>query len=227
MSSMGRYTSAGQAALRFLAQRGLMKPAIWSLASVRVYGRENLAELQPPYLVFPNHSSHLDAPLVMGALPRRNARYLATNAAADYFFEVRWRRTLSQLFFNAFPVDRTGLRGRNRILYELLDAHVPLLVFPEGTRSMSGEMASFKPGSAALSISRGVPCVPVGISGAYNAMPKGASFVQGKRPPITVNIGRPIWPDEDEDAVLFANRLAKEVQALVDEGAERREREDR
>lgn len=227
MSSRRRYTSATQAGLRFLAQRGLMKPVIWSLTSVKVYGQENLADLDPPYLVLANHSSHLDAPLIMGALPRKNTRYLATNAASDYFFDVRWRRGLTQLFFNAFPVDRTGLRGRNGILHELLDAGVPLLLFPEGTRSMSGEMAAFKPGAAALSISRNVACVPVAIIGAYDAMPKGAGFVKGPRPPVTVNIGRPLWPETEEDAVLFSDRIAKEVRALADEGTERRERERR
>lgn len=225
--SGSRYTSRGQAGLRFIAQRGLLKPVVWSLTSVRVYGRENLDKLQAPYIVVANHSSHLDAPLVMGALPRKHTRYLATNAAADYFFEIRWRRTLTQLFFNAFPVDRTGLRGRNGVARQLLETGVPLLLFPEGTRSMSGSMATFKPGAAALSISQGVPCLPVALAGAYDAMPKGAGWVKGGRPHITVNIGRPMSAGEDEDAVAFSGRLAKEVQALCDEALERREREDR
>jgi 1-acyl-sn-glycerol-3-phosphate acyltransferase len=227
MSSGSRYTSRGRAGLRFIAQRGLMRPFIWSLTSVRVYGTENLDGVEPPYIVVANHSSHLDAPLVMGAMPRKQARYLATNAAADYFFQIRWKKVLTQLFFNAFPVDRTGLRGRNGILKDLLDADVPLLLFPEGTRSVSGEMGPFKPGAAALSISQGVPCLPVALAGAYDAMPKGANWVQGKRPPVTVNIGRPMSAEPDEDAVAFSDRLAKEVRALTDEAMERRERDDR
>lgn len=225
MSSGNRYTSPGHAGLRFLAQRGLMKPFIWSLASVKVYGREHLDDVDPPYIVVANHSSHLDAPLMMGALPAKHTRYLATNAAADYFSGVRWQ--LTRLFFNTFPVDRTGIRGRNRITKELLDAGVPLLLFPEGTRSMSGEMGAFKPGAAALSIGLGVPCLPVAIAGAYDAMPKGANWVQGRRPPVTVNIGRPMSADADEDAVAFSERLAKEVRALTDEAMERRERANR
>lgn len=225
--SGSRYTSRGHAGLRFIAQRGLLKPVIWSLTSVKVYGRENLVGLQAPYIIVANHSSHLDAPLVMGALPRNHTRYLATNAAADYFFDIRWRRTLTQLFFNAFPVDRTGLRGRNGVARQLLESGVPLLLFPEGTRSMSGEMAQFKPGAAALSISQGVPCLPVALVGAYDAMPKGAGWVKSGRPPVTVNIGRPMSAAEDEDAVTFSARLAKEVRALGDEALERREREER
>ncbi len=204
-----------------------MKPFIWSLTSVQVFGRENIADLDAPFIVVANHSSHLDAPLVMGSLPRRHTRYLASNAAADYFFDIRWRRTLTQLFFNAFPVDRTGLRGRNGVAKELLGSGVPLLVFPEGTRSMSGEMGQFKPGAAALSISQDVSCLPMAIVGAYDAMPKGAGFVRGGRPPITINIGRPMAAGPDEDAVQFSDRMAKEIRALGDEAVERRERHDR
>jgi 1-acyl-sn-glycerol-3-phosphate acyltransferase len=227
MTNRSRYTSPGHAAARFIAQRGLMKPFIWSLTSVKVFGRENLEGLEPPYIVVANHSSHLDAPMVMGSLPAKNTRYLATNAAADYFFQVRWRRVLTELFFNAFPVDRTGLRGRNSVAKELLSEGVPILLFPEGSRGDTAEMAPFKPGAAALSISQGVPCLPMALAGAYEAMPRGANWVQGKRPRVTINIGRPMSAELDEDAVQFSERLAKEVRALGDEAVERRERLDR
>ncbi|HEY9291040.1 MAG TPA: lysophospholipid acyltransferase family protein [Microlunatus sp.] len=227
MSSGSRYTSRGHASLRFLAQRGLMRPFIWSLVSVKVYGEENLDGVEPPYIVVANHSSHLDAPLLMGGLPLKTTRYLATNAAADYFYQIRWRRTLTELFFNSFPVDRTGLRGRNGVAKQLLGSGIPLLLFPEGTRSMSGEMGQFKPGAAALSISQGVPCLPVAIAGAYDAMPKGTNWPKSGRPHVTLNIGRPMSAAPDEDAVDFSDRLAKEVRALTDEAMERRERDDR
>ena len=127
-----------------------------------VLGREHLEGLSRPFVLVSNHASHLDAPLIFGALPRKLARYVAANAAADYFFDVWWRKPLASLFFNAFPVDRTGLRGRRSVATDLLDAGVPLLLFPEGGRSKTGEMGNFKPGAAALCISRDVPAVPVG-----------------------------------------------------------------
>ena len=87
------------------------------------------------------------------------ARYLAAGAAADYFFDVRWRKWLTALFFNAFPVDRSGTRPRPGISKTLLEHDVPLLVFPEGARSKDGAHGHFKPGAAALSIvdGRAVP----------------------------------------------------------------------
>jgi len=211
-----RYTSPVHAGARFVAQRLLMKPVIWSLADVSVLGRENLAGLTGPFVVVSNHASHLDAPLILGALPRRLSRYLAANAAADYFFEVKWRKPLTALFFNAFPVDRSGYRGRSSVATTLLDQGVPLLIFPEGGRSRTGEIGTFKPGAAALCKSRDVPCLPVAIVGASDAMPYGASWPERGRPPVWVTFGEPLKAEDDESTIDFSDRIAKEVRSLID-----------
>jgi 1-acyl-sn-glycerol-3-phosphate acyltransferase len=216
VSSRSRYTSPVHAGARFVAQRLILKPAIWRLASVTELGTENLDEVSGPYVVVSNHSSHLDAPLIIGALPRRLARYVAAGAAADYFFDVWWRKGLTSLFFNAFPVDRTGLRGRKGLATSLLDDGVPLLLFPEGTRSRTGEMGSFKPGAAALCISRDVPCLPVAIVGASQAMPHGRSWPERGRPPVWVTFGEPMRPEDGESVAQFSERIAKEVRSLYD-----------
>jgi len=216
MSSRSRYTSPVHAGARFVAQRGLMRPAIWRMLTVTVLGEENLADLDGPFVVVSNHSSHLDAPLILGALPHRLARYVAAGAAADYFFDVWWRKGLTSLFFNAFPVDRTGLRGRRGLATDLLDDGVPLLLFPEGTRSRTGEMGSFKPGAAALCLSRDVPCLPVAIVGANAAMPYGKSWPERGRPPVWLTFGEPMRAEEGESVAQFSARIAKAVSGLVD-----------
>ena len=96
------------------------------------WGREKLEAVRGPFVVVSNHTSHLDAPLIIGALPRRLSRYVAAGAAADYFFDVWWRKGLTSLFFNAFPVDRTGLRGRRGLATSLLDDGVPAAAVPRG-----------------------------------------------------------------------------------------------
>jgi 1-acyl-sn-glycerol-3-phosphate acyltransferase len=217
VSRQSRYTSPLHAGARFVAQRGLLKPLVWRLATVTVLGTERLSGLSGAFVVVSNHTSHLDAPLILGSLPRRLARYVAAGAAADYFFDVWWRRGLTSLFFNAFPVDRTGLRGRKGMATSLLDEGVPLLLFPEGTRSRTGEMGAFKPGAAALCISRDVPCVPVGIVGASEAMPYGKYWPESGRPPIWIMFGEPLRPEDGETAMQFSDRIAKEVSGLYDE----------
>lgn len=223
MSATRRYTSPVQAGARFVAQRLMLKPLIWSLTTVTVLGRERLADLSGPYVVVSNHASHLDAPLIIGALPPRLSRYLAANAAADYFFDVWWRKPLTALFFNAFPVDRSGLRGRASVATALLDQGVPLLIFPEGGRSVTGEMGAFKPGAAALCRSRRVPCLPVAIVGANAAMPRGTNWPERGRPPVYLMFGEPLVAEDGESVMDYSDRIAKEVRQLVDEISSYRE----
>jgi 1-acyl-sn-glycerol-3-phosphate acyltransferase len=81
MSSRTRYTSPLHAGARFVAQRGLLKPLVWRLVTVTVLGEEHLRGLNRPFVVVSNHASHLDAPLILGSLPRKVARYVAAGAA--------------------------------------------------------------------------------------------------------------------------------------------------
>ncbi|WBU37048.1 lysophospholipid acyltransferase family protein [Homoserinibacter sp. YIM 151385] len=216
-----RFTSRSQAAARFVAQRGLLKAVVWTITRVTVIGREQLKGVDSSYVVVANHSSHLDAPLIQGAIPRRLGRYLAAGAAADYFFDVWWRRRLTALFFNAFPVDRTGAAKRSVSAKELLRRGVPLLVFPEGTRTRSGRIAAFKPGAAALAASAEVPVLPVAIIGAYEAHPRGSKWPKPGRLPIGVVFGAPMRPLPGETPVDFTTRIRDAILAMHAEHASR------
>lgn len=216
-----RYTSPVHAAARFVAQRMMLKPLVWSITDITVEGTERLAGLEAPFVVVSNHSSHLDAPLITGSLPRRLGRYVAAGAAADYFFDVWWRKGLTALFFNAFPVERTGLRGRKGMATNLLDVGVPLLIFPEGTRSRTGSMGAFKPGAAALCINRDVPCLPVALVGASDAMPRGRNWPKRGRPPVHVVFGEPMRAEPHDTPHQFSQRIAQRIHDLHEQTARR------
>jgi len=209
-----RFTSKGQAAARFVAQRGILKPVAWSTVKVTVVGRRKLRELPKAFVAVANHSSHLDAPLILGALPRKHARYLAAGAAADYFFDVWWRRGLTALFINAFPVDRGGVNPRSVSARSLLERGVPLLVFPEGTRSKTGEMGHFKPGAASLAIATEAPIVPIALIGAGRAHPRGSSWPKPGRLPVGVVFGEPMRAEEGETSAAFTARVRAEIVRL-------------
>lgn len=211
---MDRFTSEGVANVRFVAQRGLLRPLVWRLVKVKVHGKENIADLKAPFIVVANHSSHLDAPLIIGGLPRRLSRFLAAGAAADYFFDVQWRKWLTTLFFNAFAIERNSEGKRSGSSRALLERKVPLLIFPEGGRSKDGEIGDFKPGAAALAISAKVPTVPVALVGASQAMPRGVNWPKRGRYPVAVVCGAPMNPLENESAESFATRLNDEVRRL-------------
>lgn len=212
-----RFNSKFQAAARFVAQRGLLRPLVWRfLVTVTVRGQENVKDVDGAYVVVANHSSHLDTPLIMGGLPRHMVRYLAAGAAADYFFDIWWRRGLTALFFNAFPVQRTRGGIRSISAKSLLLRGIPLLVFPEGTRSKDGQIAQFKPGAAALASSCGVPCIPVALVGVHIAHPRGTNWPKRGRLPVGVIIGSPMFPEKSENPVEFSERIKQEIIRLRD-----------
>lgn len=165
-------------------------------------------------VVVANHSSHLDAPLVMSGVPRYISRDLATGVAADYFFTAWHKKFFTQLVFNAFPVDRRGEGANKGLSKKLLAAGVPLLIFPEGTRSKTGKMAPFRVGAASLALAVQVPVVPVALIGAHEAMPRGASWPRPGRPPVVVAVGAPLRARGNETARSFNERIEAAVRAL-------------
>lgn len=230
----GRYTSDLTAIARQAANMLLLKPLVWRVTKVTVHGLENLSNVDGAYVITANHSSHLDTPLIFGSLPHRLSRYLSTGAAADYFFTAWWKAFTPVVFFNAFPVDRgkgharkkdrNKDKGSNRshrgLAGSLLTDGVPLLIFAEGTRSRTGAMGTFKPGAAALAISRGVPLIPVALVGAFAAMPSDLEGLLPKgRPPVHVVFGHPMTPAPGEIAHEFSERVRRQILELHDQTA--------
>lgn len=211
-----RYTSPGPGAARFVAQHLVMKPYMWSALTVHIHGRRNLDSIKAPFVAVANHSSHLDAPLIFGGLPRRLSKNLSAGAASDYFFQSWYKALPTTLFFNSFPVERQGRGHRRSLAGELLTEGVPLLIFPEGTRSRTGAMARFTPGAAALSISRNVPILPIALVGAYAAMPYGANVPVPGRPHVHIVFGRPLRAAPGEIAHQFAERINRYVVEMHD-----------
>jgi 1-acyl-sn-glycerol-3-phosphate acyltransferase len=209
-------TSVGRV-IREVVQRGVLKPLVWHETRPRVHGLEHLEGLRGPVVFISNHASHLDAPLVLGSLPRHWADRVAVGAAADYFFDARWRAAATAVAFNAFPVERHGGKRVTSTARELLDDGWSLLLFPEGTRSADGGMDRFRHGAARLCLERDIPAVPIAIRGSYAAMPRGRSWPRRGRLPVSVRYGRPLRPEPGEPARAFSGRLLAAVSQLWDE----------
>lgn len=209
-------TKAGIAARAVILKFGL-KPIIWNETTPEVFGLDNLEGLDPPVMFVSNHSSHLDASLIMTTLPPEWRDKTATAAAKDYFFDVWWRSAFTALVYGGVPIER-GAGGRATLkAEELVRDGWSLILFPEGTRSMDGWMQRFRLGTARLAIEMGMPVVPIAIIGAYAAMPKGRSWPRPGRPPIRVRYGKPLLPLEGETHQGLSLRMQQAIFELFDE----------
>jgi 1-acyl-sn-glycerol-3-phosphate acyltransferase len=210
-------TQAGTAARQAILN-GFMHPLLKNELSLRVFGLDNLTGVDAPVVFFSNHSSHLDATLILTTLPDAWQAKTAVGAARDYFFDVWWRQAFTALVYGAFPIDRSrGGRGAVDKARELIDDGWSLVVFPEGTRSQDGHVQRFRHGTSRLCLEHGIAAVPIAILGAHQAMPKGRFWPKAGRPTVTVRYGAPLYPEEGETHQDFSRRMAQSVARLFDE----------
>ena len=200
---------------RALVLDGLVKPALGYVASPVITGRDRLDRLERPAIFSSNHASHLDTPLLLSALPDRFRHRTVVAAAADYFFDRRFKAMVSALALAAVPIDRTSVSRRSlRRVEELVADGWSLIIFPEGGRTADGWGQEFKAGAAYVATRCQVPVVPVHIEGTRRAWRKGGG-VQRARTAVT--FGAPIAPGTDPRAL--ARQVEQAVAVLADEQA--------
>jgi 1-acyl-sn-glycerol-3-phosphate acyltransferase len=174
----------------------------------RTVGREVFVELEPPVVFVANHSSHLDTPTILRAIPRKWRNRTAVAAAADYFYKKRWKANGVALLFNTVPLGRSGgglSNGATDHVDRLIGQRWNLLMFPEGTRSRDGAIGKVHSGAAVIAAHHGVDIVPIYVSGTHDAMPPGQNWPKrrpgrllSRRHKVEVRFGRPIRsPDEE------------------------------
>jgi long-chain acyl-CoA synthetase len=190
----------------------------------RYEGQSNIP-VHTNFIVAPNHSSHLDMGLTKMALGEAGKDLVAL-AAADYFFDNKYKRAVMENFTNLVPIERTGsLRQSLRHARSFLDRGYNAVIFPEGTRSVTGEMADFKPVIGYLALASRVGILPVYLVGTHEAMPKGSNIIKNRE--VGARIGRFLSIDELEEMTkgmaraeayrLIAARVKHEVENLRDQ----------
>ncbi len=201
---------------RAMVLDNVTRPLARAIASPQLRGEEGLADLQTPVIFAANHASHVDTPLLLACLPLRFRHRTVVAAAADYFFDRRWKADTFSFLLGAIPIERTKVNRRSADLAaELLADDWNLVIFPEGGRSPDGWAQEFRGGAAYLASRTGRPVVPVHIDGTRHILPKGGGTL--KRTRTTVTFGTPLWPTEGEDARQFASRIEAAVAPLANE----------
>ncbi len=180
------------------------------LASVVTFRMQTLGRHHIPaeggVLVCANHQSTMD-PVLVGLACNRRLNYLARRTLFNNAAFGWWIR-----FLDAIPIDRDGLgiEGLKETIRRLKAGEM-VLIFPEGTRTVDGELQPLKPGLCAVAKRAGATLLPVGIDGAYQAWPRGAKLP--KPSPIVVHFGPPITPAEA--ATLTAEELLAELETRM------------
>lgn len=151
---------------------------------LQVYGTENVPDTGGA-LLLANHQSYLD-PVVIGVRLRRRLCFLAKSE----LFESKVFGWLIRSL-NAYPIRQgAGDVGAMRETIRLLNEGHVLTVFPEGSRTESGNLLPLQPGFALLVRKTKVPVIPVVINGTYRAWPKGASLPRATK--VKVMFGPPM-----------------------------------
>ena len=161
-----------------------------------------------------NHSSHLDALLLLSTLPQRLRRRTRPVAAADYWTAGPIRRYLIHSIFRGVLVERD--RGALNPLEPLVCAlrhEDSLIFFPEGTRGSGGELQPLKPGLFHLArLFPNVDIVPVWIDNSYRILPKG--FAVPVPLLCSITFGTPLRWKEGQPRDEFMNEVREALQAL-------------
>jgi long-chain acyl-CoA synthetase len=198
------------------------------MARPRIIGRENLNGIKGPVLVICNHIAQIDVGFILAALPARFRQRLAPamqgetlrsmrHPPKEWPFLRRWYEQLQYMLvtalFNVFPLpQKAGYRESFRYAGRLADQGYNVLVFPEGMRTQTGEMAEFRKGIGLLATRLNLPVVPMRIDGMF-------PFKRDKKhyaPPgaIEVRIGPPVTFSPEAGPEQITQELQLKVQHL-------------
>lgn len=156
---------------RFLRLAGVAVSLTFLTWKLRLEGR---LPGKGPFVVVANHQSMLDI-LLISRIPRE-MKWMAKES----LFRIPWFGWLFVLAGD-IPIRRGDAGSASSALGKArayLDRGMSVMIFPEGTRSRTGELGAFKSGAFRLAIDAGVPIVPVAVSGTAAGYPKGSPWVR-------------------------------------------------
>ena len=187
LSAIASLARAGEKPQIEIARKWARSLLIFAGVQVEICGLEHI-DPNGSYVFVSNHLSYMDTPVVFSSIPVQ-FRFLAKKGLFQIPF-LGWHLSTA----GHIPVPREDPRASLRTLSraaELIQSRgISLLIFPEGGRSMDGNLHEFKDGAAYLAIKAQVPMVPLALIGTRQVLPMGsATFRRGR---VRLRIGQPI-----------------------------------
>jgi 1-acyl-sn-glycerol-3-phosphate acyltransferase len=202
-------------------RRQIAVARVWARCLLRGSGIkvtvEGLEKISPDgsYVFVSNHLSYMDTPVVLANIPVQ-FRFLAKIG----LFKIPLLGThLARAGHIAVPRDdaRAAVKTMLTAAQTIRERGISLLIFPEGGRSETGELAAFKEGAAYIAIRAGVPLVPIALQGTREVLPFGSGQVQSGR--VTMRIGDPVSTDQAQlrDRDRITAELRDRIVSLLEE----------
>lgn len=191
-----------------------LKPIIDRLLIKEVKGLENVPKTN--FILAANHQSHLDQiATAYVCVPRR----FHMIGQIDRYNKGLSRVLRDALYFIAgvIPLNRHNEESKKKVIDEavkVLKKGDVLIIYPEGTRTRTGEIQKGKPGIAKIFLKTGVPILPAGIKGTFELMPPGRALPKIKRT-VKINIGRPLYFKEELMMAKNFNCESEEYKELL------------
>jgi len=197
--------------LQALAHLLLVRPVLKVFFGASIVGKENLEGLEQ-FILVANHNSHLDTPLLFHILPLRLIPRTHPVGALDHFGKTKILFRVAEFLFQPVWIVR-GAKGAGSLegMRERLRAGHSVIIFPEGTRGVPGELARFRGGVGLLATEfREVPIVPVFLSGVEKALPRSSSLPLPTWTRITVGLPQ-VFQGRGKDITASLEGMVKEL----------------
>ena len=189
---------------------GMFRTFFKTYNRMTIKGTENIPA-NGPFILAPNHQSYLDAPIAMAGVPKNQINDIYFYATEEHV-QGKFLRFMANRH-NIILMENRNLKNSILKLSKVLRQGKSIMIFPEGTRTFSGEMGDFKKTFAILAKELNVPIVPVRITGAYHMLKRGTRFIQPCH--IQVEYLPEVRPNEtltyDEIAQIVKSRIQGEA----------------
>ncbi|MEK6868695.1 MAG: lysophospholipid acyltransferase family protein [Nanoarchaeota archaeon] len=158
-----------------------------------VKGLENIP-IGRPFILAPNHASYMEHMLISSIIVPKLGKKLYFIAKKEHFEGISqksWHRVWTR-YVGYIPIDRS--KGGEKALKKAvsyLERGEVIVVYPEGTRTLTGKIQEGKTGVARLALWAKVPVVPLGIRGTFEILPKGKIIPKLRK--AAFKFGKPMY----------------------------------
>lgn len=200
----------------YLFLKLLISPIIRLIWIKKIIGQENLPKAGP-FIIAANHQSYFDFISLVCVLP-----FKLTFLAAEKFFASKFWRPIME-YTGQIKLERYSGDSKDRateLALKVLECGKILAIFPQGTRSRSGEIEKIFTGVAKFALSAKVPVIPIGIKKTFEVMPPQAKKPKFKKI-IELHIGRPMVFDSPQTPEVY-RRITNEIMVEVARLAEKK-----